>query len=116
MTTSSPTHVIAREPAWHPAPGSRVFFSDTHGDGPAVGDVVKVTGPTEHGDDVAAEGLSTGWRISASCLEPIDLPAREPLTFAAAYEKAVAHRGTSTSAKQVAKTVRLAELLVEVSA
>ena len=116
MTTSNPTHVIAREPAWHRSTGSRVFFSDTHGDGTSIGDVVRVTGPTDHGDDVSVEGLATGWRISAACLEPIHLTDREPLTFAAAYEKAVAHRGTPTSAKQVAKTVRLAELLIEVSA
>jgi predicted RecA/RadA family phage recombinase len=40
---------------------------------------------------------------------------REPLTFTDAYEKAVAHRGAPTTAKQVAKASKLAELLIEVS-
>ena len=40
---------------------------------------------------------------------------REPLSFTDAYAKAVAHRGEPTSAKQVAKASKLAELLIEVS-
>lgn len=117
MSASNPTHVIAREPVWHRSTGHQERFVDTHGwSSPRIGDVVTVTGTTIHRDDVEAEGLRSGWRISASCLEPIDLPVREPLTFAAAYEKAVAHRGTPASAKQAVKTARLAELLVEVSA
>lgn len=40
---------------------------------------------------------------------------REPLSFTDAYEKAVAHRGAPTTAKQVAKASKLAELLIEVS-
>lgn len=40
---------------------------------------------------------------------------REPLAFAAAYAKAVEFRGEPTTSKQVAKTSKLAELLVEVS-
>lgn len=74
--------------------------------------------------EVEFEGLGAplSQSIHPAFLTPVDdepdvpAPIREPLTFAAAYEKAVAHRGTPTSAKQVAKTVRLAELLVEVSA
>jgi len=72
--------------------------------------------------EVEFEGLGSplSQSIHPAFLTPVDdepaAPVREPLTFAAAYEKATAFFGTPESAEDVATASKLAELLVEVSA
>lgn len=88
------------------------------------GQVATVTGYiTSYGENVTVQ-LAAGMtnHIGGAHLtllpEGVELAkpvVREPLTFDAAYRKAVAFRGTPSSAKQVAKASKLAELLIEVS-
>ena len=98
-------------------------------DGSAVsplfrGQVATVTRIVETWGGNVSVALSTGERnyISPDHLtllpEGVELvkpTVREPLTFPAAYTKAASFRGQPTTAKQVAKTSKLAALLVEVS-